>query len=177
MGGVSLCATTHTHDLLHKEKSRKGEGVKMGTQKVIVMLAWVNEAEKLENGSTYRCKNTTSTSTSSRSSCKKSFRKCDTDSYVICPHTTICLWEILIFFFCTTHSRTHTHIGSWMHNSSSPAWRSGSGSESKLEVGVVQQRRLVCDMSSVLKYVSTGTPGNCAEKEKQCISFVHKQTL
>lgn len=108
MGGVSLCATTHTHDLLHKDKSRKGEGVKMGTQEVIVMLAWVNEAEKLENGSTYRCKNTTSTSTSSRSSCKKSFRKCDTDSYVICPHTTICLWEIL-FFFCTTHSRTHTH--------------------------------------------------------------------
>ena len=37
------------------------------------------------------CKKTTSTSTSSRSSCKKSLRKCDTDSYVMCPHTTICL--------------------------------------------------------------------------------------
>lgn len=41
--------------------------------------------------STYRCKNTTSTSTSSLSSCKKSFKKCETDSYVMCPQTTMCL--------------------------------------------------------------------------------------
>lgn len=39
----------------------------------------------------YLCRKTTSTSTSSRSSCKKSLRKWDTDSYVMCPQTTICL--------------------------------------------------------------------------------------
>lgn len=37
------------------------------------------------------CKKTTSTSTSSLSSCRKSFKKWLTDSYVMCPHTTICL--------------------------------------------------------------------------------------
>lgn len=44
---------------------------------------------------TYRCKNTTSTSTSSRSSWRKSFRKCDTDSYVMWPHTTMCLRMVI----------------------------------------------------------------------------------
>jgi hypothetical protein len=44
----------------------------------------------LDNES-YLCRKTTSTSTSSRSSCKKSLRKWDTDSYVMCPQTTICL--------------------------------------------------------------------------------------
>ena len=39
----------------------------------------------------YLWRKTTSTSTSSRSSCRKSLRKWDTDSYVIWPHTTICL--------------------------------------------------------------------------------------
>ena len=39
----------------------------------------------------YLWRNTTSTSTSSLSSCKKSLRKCDTDSYVMCPQTTMCL--------------------------------------------------------------------------------------
>jgi len=48
----------------------------------------------------YLCRNTTSTSTSSRSSWRKSLRKCDTDSYVMCPHTTMCLEQ----------SHTHTNI-------------------------------------------------------------------
>lgn len=48
----------------------------------------------------YLCRNTTSTSTSSRSSWRKSLRKCDTDSYVMCPHTTMCLKQ----------SHTHTNI-------------------------------------------------------------------
>jgi len=48
----------------------------------------------------YLCRNTTSTSTSSRSSWRKSLRKCDTDSYVMCPHTTMCLKQ----------SHTHTQI-------------------------------------------------------------------
>jgi len=48
----------------------------------------------------YLCRNTTSTSTSSRSSWRKSLRKCDTDSYVMCPHTTMCLKQ----------SHTHTKI-------------------------------------------------------------------
>lgn len=47
-----------------------------------------------EHNSAYRWRNTTSTSTSSLSSCRKSFRKCDTDSYVMWPHTTICLVHI-----------------------------------------------------------------------------------
>ena len=40
---------------------------------------------------TYLCTKTISTSTSSLSLCRKSFRKFDTVSYVMCPHTTICL--------------------------------------------------------------------------------------
>ena len=48
----------------------------------------------------YLCRNTTSTSTSSRSSWRKSLRKWDTDSYVMCPHTTMCLKQ----------SHTHTNI-------------------------------------------------------------------
>lgn len=54
------------------------------------ILATVQWREK-EAKTTYRWRNTTSTSTSSRSSCKKSFRKCETDSYVMCPQTTMCL--------------------------------------------------------------------------------------
>ena len=54
----------------------------------------------------YLCKNTTSTSTSSRSSWRKSFKKWDTDSYVICPQTTMCLEEKeMTINFC--------HFGIW----------------------------------------------------------------
>lgn len=45
----------------------------------------------VDDNESYLCRKTTSTSTSSRSSCKKSLRKWDTDSYVMCPQTTICL--------------------------------------------------------------------------------------
>ena len=48
-------------------------------------------SNKLRFVAPYRCKKTTSTSTSSLSSCRKSFRKCDTDSYVMWPQTTMCL--------------------------------------------------------------------------------------
>lgn len=63
----------------------------------LVQTYYIGDITKLKTknqsiaNKTYRCRKTTSTSTSSRSSCKKSFRKWDTDSYVMWPHTTMCL--------------------------------------------------------------------------------------
>jgi hypothetical protein len=61
--------------------------------------------EEMNQKSTHLCRNTTSTSTSSRSSCRKSFRKCDTDSYVMCPQTTMCL-----FTFSSTKQRKFNYV-------------------------------------------------------------------
>ena len=66
---------------------------------VVIISVWIwyfaipRYSNAIAPDAPHLCKKTTSTSTSSRSSWRKSLRKCDTDSYVMCPHTTMCLQQ------------------------------------------------------------------------------------